>query len=189
MQRSTMYSANVQTSDLFRRLIVENAGATTHESSDLLLQRMLDAAASQRPPMGLFDQREFGQTQTLHPALAEPSSDVFALGPNAPRSRDSGEALLQRIFDEAVSKRPPMGLFDSQEFGLAQAQAPAAFRAASRLAPDGDLVAKPSASDEVVLRLLDEAVGKQRITGLFDSLDTRQLQPPLGYPGRLSVRQ
>ena len=67
-------------------------------ASDALVLRILDAAASKRPPMGLFDPREADQLQattasdfrTAFPATADPQ---FAT------TRDGADALAQRILD------------------------------------------------------------------------------------------
>ena len=92
----------------------EDSYATSRYGSDALIQRILDEAASKRPPTGLFDPRETGSSEAPVPAAfrgAAPSvanpQDIHTSTPPS-----TSDALVQRILDEAASKRPPIGLFD-----------------------------------------------------------------------------
>lgn len=95
-------------------------GDTSRIGSDALVQRILDDAASRRPLMGEIDPGRFAQAEAFNSAAQQGASPLMpgALGGAALSTDDSSSALVQRILDDAASKRQPIGLFDFNEVGL-----------------------------------------------------------------------
>jgi hypothetical protein len=134
-------------------------------SSDALVLRMLNEAASSPPPIGLFD--PIGSDL---PRMPLPSAFIPS-GPASNPQLGGADALVQRLLDDAVNKRPPVGLFDATEPALLRAPTRSDLRSVfpSALASPPAPATARDGSDALVRRILDEAATNRPPMGLFDS--------------------
>lgn len=120
-------------------------------------------------PLGLPDPRELGQSQELN------ATDLFGT-PAEAISRDGSDALMQRILDNAASKSPAAGLFDTRELDHPVPPTPSGFRIApSQTAQQAHEIPPPDSSDALIQRILHDATSGRTPIELFDP---RESTPP-----------